>query len=109
MDKFVNYLKAPGTKKKTRENVEPVLPVLRTQLGSCYESMQAIHSMLIEIYTLKLERQVESAETSGMHALKPRMDELREANHYLGDAVPEAAEVLSHAILNHSIPLLRKA
>ncbi|WP_230812827.1 type III effector protein XopP [Xanthomonas translucens] len=106
MEEFVNYVKAPGTLEKTRDKIEYILQIFKTHLGSCYESMQAIRSMLAEIYTLKLEGQVESAETSGMHTLKPRMNELREANYYLGEAVPEAAQVLNHAILNHSIPLL---
>ncbi|CTP83184.1 putative type III effector protein [Xanthomonas translucens pv. phlei] len=106
MDEFVNCAKATGTSGRARDQLKPVLPVLKTHLGCSHESMQAIRSMLIEIYMLRLERQVASAETSDMHAFKPRMDELREAQHYLGDAVPEAAEALNHAIWNHSIPLL---
>ncbi len=106
MDEFVNYVKAPGTQQITRDNIKSVLPVVKTHLGSCYQSMQEIRGMLIEIYTLKLEGQVASAESNGMHALKPRMDELRKAQHYLGEARSEAFEVLNHAILNHAIPLL---
>ncbi|KWV12337.1 type III effector protein XopP [Xanthomonas translucens pv. translucens] len=106
MDEFVNYLKAPGTQKKTRDNSKSILPVLKTHLGSCYQSMQAIRGMLIEIYTLKLKDHMASAETSDIHALKPRMDELRKAQHYRDEAMSEAFDVLNLAILNHSIPLL---
>lgn len=105
MEEFVNSAKASGTDKKTRDHLQPILPVLKTNLGCCHQSTQAIRSLLIEIYMLQLERQVDSAETSGMHEFKPRMDELREAQRYLGDAVHEAAEVLNHAIWNHCISL----
>ncbi|MEA9482771.1 type III secretion system effector XopP [Xanthomonas campestris] len=101
MDELLRRMKAPDTHKKIRENVSAMVPLIRTNLGFCHETMQSIRSLLVDIHRLQLERQVEA---KGMPEVMARLHELDEAKNYRGDDVAAAFSALSQVVIESICP-----
>ncbi|MCC4635853.1 type III secretion system effector XopP [Xanthomonas dyei] len=101
MDELLRRMKAPDTHKRIRENVSAMVPLIRTNLGFCHETMQSIRSLLVDIHRLQLERQVEA---NGISEVMVRLHELDEAKNYRGDSLLAAFTALSQVLIESICP-----
>ncbi|WP_425512030.1 type III secretion system effector XopP, partial [Xanthomonas fragariae] len=95
MYESLRRMKKPEAHGKTIENVPTMMELIKVGLGLCHEQMQPIRCLLVDIYRLRLLRQVEA---SGSHDVTARLHELCEVKNYFEDTVADAFTALGHVV-----------
>ncbi|WP_279631221.1 type III secretion system effector XopP [Xanthomonas fragariae] len=99
MNESLRRMKNPDSHGERFESASAIMRLISVDHAFCHETMRSIRCLLVDIYRLRLARQVEA---SDLQYVMARLDELKEATNYLGDTAGEAfgtlARVLSETI-----------
>ncbi|SMQ93476.1 type III secretion system effector XopP [Xanthomonas fragariae] len=95
MDESLRNMKKPDAHEKIFTTDSFTMKQIRAEHAFCHGTMRSIRCLLVDIYRIRLWRQVEA---SGSHDVTVRLHELYQAKNYLGDTVVDAFTALSKVV-----------
>ncbi len=97
MNESLRRMKKPDSHGERLKNTSVIMRLISADHAFCHETMRSIRCLLVDIYRLRLARQVEASDLHDVMVMA-RLDELEEARDYLGDTVGEAFGTLARVV-----------
>ncbi|WP_234416495.1 type III secretion system effector XopP, partial [Xanthomonas fragariae] len=111
MNESLRRMKKPGAHGKRLKNIPAVMRLISGDHAFCHETMRSIRCLLVDIYRIRLWRQVEASalrdsglQASGLQEVMARLDELDKVKSYRSDTVAEAFTALTKVVTESARP-----